>query len=87
MKFKFISLLIGGIVLTATSSSQAQIGISFGINTCGYPSLYQTCPYYDPPIGVYLGGGNWGGGREYRNGGNHGHGDRGRSGGRERGRH
>ncbi|TDK67063.1 hypothetical protein [Sapientia aquatica] len=73
MKMKFLTIGLGAIVLTASASSYAQIGISFGVNTCGYPGLYQTCPYYDPPVGVYLGRGNWGGGREY-----HGHGDRGR---------
>jgi hypothetical protein len=83
MKFTLLSILLGSLVMTVATNSQAQIGISFGVNTCGYSGLYQSCPYYDPPVGVYLGGGNWGSGREYHGGG-HGGGGHERSGGRGR---
>ena len=55
-------------MLAATSSASAQISINLGINPCGYPPFYQTCPYYRAPVGVYMGSGNWGGDRGRRGG-------------------
>jgi len=60
MKIKLIPALLGFAFLTAAPMSQAQIGVSIGFNTCGY-NYYQSCPVYAPPVGVYLGGGSWGG--------------------------
>jgi len=70
MKLQILSVVVfGAIVLTAASAANAQIGINVGINTCGYPVIYQTCPYYAPPSPVYLGAGSWGGDRGRRGGG------------------
>jgi len=72
MKLQILSVVFGAIVLTAASAANAQIGINVGINTCGYPVIYQTCPYYAPPSPVYLGAGSWGGDRGRRGGGGRG---------------
>ena len=74
-------MLLGTLIITASPASQAQVGITFGINSCGYSYYYQGCPVYAPPIAVYFGGGAWGSDRHYRgdrrvHAGNRGHGGR-----------
>ena len=64
MKTKFLTLVLGIAIAGATSVSQAQVTIGFGFDSCGYPGYYQTCPAYGPPEGIYLGGGDWGHGRQ-----------------------
>jgi len=83
MKVKILTVCVGLLIAIAAPATQAQVGISFGFNTCGYPYYYQGCPAYWPPVGVYLGGGNWGGGRDYH-GGRGGHGGHDGGGGRHR---
>ncbi|PRC91454.1 hypothetical protein S2091_3869 [Solimicrobium silvestre] len=82
MKLKFISLLFAvlALMITPVTNAQVRIGVGIGVNTCGYPALYQACPYYAPPVGVYVGGGYWG---VHRGNGPRGH-DRGHSDGRGR---
>ena len=61
MKIKLLTCLVGFLIVTAAPVSNAQVSVSLGFNNCGYNGLYQTCPVYGPPVGVYLGGGSWGG--------------------------
>lgn len=63
MKIKLLSALVGVLIVTAAPASFAQVGISLGFNTCNYNGYYQSCPAYGPPVGVYFGGGSWGGDR------------------------
>jgi len=66
MKIKLLTVFMGLLLLAMAPASNAQIAISLGFNSCGYQGYYQTCPGYGPPVGVYLGGGGWGGGgRDY----------------------
>ncbi len=75
MKIKLLLIAVGLLLLSAAPVSNAQVGISFGFNSCGYPGYYYSCPGYGPPVGVYLGGGGWGGGgHDYHGGGRGGHG-------------
>lgn len=60
MKIKLLTCLVGFLIVTAAPVSNAQVSVSLGFNNCGYNGLYQTCPVYGPPVGVYLGGGSWG---------------------------
>jgi hypothetical protein len=77
MKSVFALLTFGLLAFAATAPASAQVTVNLGINPCGYPSVYQSCPTYGPPVGVYVGRGSWGGDRGWR--GNHDHGrDRGR---------
>lgn len=84
MKRFLISPLLGLVLVAVVPASHAQVGVDFNFNTCGYPGYAYTCPVYGPPIGVYFGGGAWGGDRGYRGGerngwhGRGGHGHRGR---------
>ncbi len=80
MKPAIALLSLGLLALTAAAPASAQVSVNLGINPCGYPVVYQTCPYYGPPVGVYVGGGAWGGDRGWR-------GDRGARGGRGGGGH
>jgi len=63
MKIKLLSCLVGVLIVTAAPASQAQVAVSLGFNTCNYNGYYQSCPAYGPPVGVYFGGGSWGGDR------------------------
>ena len=63
MKIKLSSWLVGLLIVMAAPASQAQVAISLGFNTCNYNGYYQSCPAYGPPVGVYFGGGSWGGDR------------------------
>jgi hypothetical protein len=85
MKKAIVALAFGVVALTAASTANAQIRVNVGINPCGYPVIYQTCPYYAPPAAVYLGGGSWGGDRGRRGGGRAG--GTGHAGGGRGGRH
>ena len=76
MKSAIALLSFGLLALTAAAPASAQISVNLGFNPCGYPSIYQSCPTYGPPVGVYVGGGAWGGDRGWR--GNRDH-DRGHS--------
>ncbi len=60
MKLQILPMLIGAIVLTIATTADAQVSVNFGVNTCGYPSIYQSCVNYAPPPTIYLGGGRWG---------------------------
>ena len=71
MKIKLLTCVVGLLIATAAPLSQAQIGVSIGVNTCNYNGYYQPCGVYAPPIGVYLGGGYWGG--DHRDHGDRGH--------------
>ena len=81
MKKTLFALSFGMLAVTGASSASAGVSIDVGIGGCGYPAYYPTCPYYAPPVGVYLGGGNWGGDRGWHGG------DRGHGGGRGGGGH
>jgi hypothetical protein len=63
MKIKLLTCLVGLVIATAAPLSQAQVGVSIGFNTCNYNGYYQSCAVYAPPVGVYFGGGSWGGDR------------------------
>ena len=63
MKTKLITAFLGLLISVIAPISNAQVVVGFGFDSCGYPGYYQTCPAYGPPVGVYLGGGGWGGGR------------------------
>ena len=66
MKSALALLSSGFLALVAAAPASAQVAVSLGINPCGYPTVYQACPYYGPPVGVYVGGGAWGGDRGWR---------------------
>ncbi|MFZ6690809.1 hypothetical protein [Undibacterium sp. SXout20W] len=79
MKIKLISVILGLFIVAAAPTVNAQITIGFGIgfDSCGYPDSrnysnypgnYRPCPAYGPPVGVYLGDGGWGNGRQFRGG-------------------
>jgi hypothetical protein len=65
MKSAIVLLSLGLFALAAAPAS-AQVSINLGINPCGYPAVYQSCPGYGPPAAVYVGGGVWGGDRGRR---------------------
>ena len=78
MKIKLIPILLGFAFLITAPMSEAQIsiGVGVGVNPCGY-NYYNSCPVYAPPVGVYLGGGAWGGDhRDHGRGHARGHGRR-----------
>lgn len=60
MKLKFLSMAAGALALGLASTADAQVSLTFGINSCGYPGVYQRCTDYPPPPTVYLGAGHWG---------------------------
>jgi hypothetical protein len=60
MKLQILSMFIGALALTIATTADAQVSVNFGINTCGYPTIFQTCTDYPPPPTVYLGSGRWG---------------------------
>jgi hypothetical protein len=66
MKIKLLACLVGAFIVTAAPVSEAQVAVSVGFNTCN-DGYYQSCPVYAPPIGVYFGGGSWGGDRHGHN--------------------
>jgi hypothetical protein len=66
MKSAIALLTFGLLALTAAAPASAQISVNLGLAPCGYPSVYQSCPYYGPPAAVYVGRGNWGGDRGWR---------------------
>jgi len=77
MKIKLLLASAGLLMLSVAPVSNAQVAFSVGVgvNTCGYPGAYYSCPVYAPPVAVYLGGGGWGGRDDHR-GGRGGHGGR-----------
>jgi len=70
MKLQILSMFIGAAALTIATTADAQVSVNFGVNSCGYPTIFQTCSNYAPPPTVYLGSGHWGddGGRGDRRG-------------------
>ena len=66
MKLPVLLFVSGALALGATSASSARIAVNIGVNTCGYPVVYQVCPVYQPPLAIYLGGGRWGDDRANR---------------------
>ena len=74
MKSAIAIFTFGLLALTAAAPASAQVTVNLGINPCGYPSVYQSCPNYGPPVGVYVGGGAWGGDRGWRGNRDHGRG-------------
>lgn len=66
MKSVIALLSFGLLALGASAPASAQISVNLGINPCGYPAAYQSCPNYGPPVGVYVGRGAWGGDRGWR---------------------
>ena len=74
MKKTLITASISLLLLGVAPASNAQVGLTFGFNTCGYPAYNDYCPSYAPPVGIYFGGGTWGDDRRFHGGGR---GDRG----------
>ena len=60
MKLKILSIAAGALALGLATTADAQVSLSFGVNTCDYPGYYRRCTDYPPPPVVYLGGGYWG---------------------------